>query len=255
MSRGLLSIALVMLVGRLAVASEDARAEEAGDGWSIIKQAIKAKGGRKTLVKHKGVSWKEEGTYFGMGDGLPYEGEVAFQSPDKFRMTIKGVLGVFTIVFDGRQGWFRSGDNVVEMKDEQVKEQKHSQYAHGVTSLASLKKKGFKYTVLPVTKDNAKVGEKAVVGVKVESKGRREITLYFDKKTHLLAKSAVEVFSREAGGKLVDQEILFDDYKEVDGEQFAHKITINHNGEPFIKSKIVEFKAVESLDGKLFEKP
>jgi hypothetical protein len=251
MSRRLLSIALFTSVGLLAVASEHARGEEAADGWSIIKQAIKAKGGRKTLAKHKAVTWTEEGTYFGMGAGLPYDGEMFFDRP-KFRMTIKGV---FTIVFDGKQGWSSAGGTVTDMKPEQLKEQSHGQYAHGVNSLESLKKDGFKYTVLPVSKDNAKVGEKAVVGVKVESQGQREIRLYFDKETHLLAKSSLKIRSEEAGGKLVDQEILFGDYKEVDGEQFAHKFTINHNGKPFIQLKIIKLTASESLDAKLFEKP
>src|SRR5437870_10054726 len=64
------------------------------DGRAIITKALKAGGGEAKLAKFDSTIMKEKGTYYGMGDGLPYTSVIHMQRPDKFKMEI---VGVFTM--------------------------------------------------------------------------------------------------------------------------------------------------------------
>src|SRR2546428_8816628 len=54
-----------------------AAADDQADARAIVAKAIKAVGGEQKLEKFKAQTWREVGTYYGMGDGLPYTGNYA----------------------------------------------------------------------------------------------------------------------------------------------------------------------------------
>src|SRR5260370_29445128 len=97
---------LVIVWSGVAWSGEDANPR------AIVAQAIKAMGGEKNLATHNAATWTEKGTYYGMGEGLPFTGKYQVQMPDKFRMEIEGV---FTIVFSGDKGWIHSGGDTKAM--------------------------------------------------------------------------------------------------------------------------------------------
>jgi outer membrane lipoprotein-sorting protein len=221
------------------------RAEEPKE---IIDKAIKAAGGEEKLAKFNARTWAAKGTYYGAGDGTAYTAEYAVQLPDKMRVEIKNV---FTMVLNGDKGWMKMGDNAEEMNADQLTEQKENAHAGYVATLLPLKDRAYTLTAL----GDSKVGDRAVVGVKVSSKGHRDVNLYFDKDTNLLAKGEWTVKAMEEGGKEVTQETLYSDYKDVDGTKFPMKVVLNRDGKKYVESENSDVKAVEKLDDSLFGKP
>jgi hypothetical protein len=99
----------------------------------------------------------------------------------------------------------------------------------------------------------AKVGDQAAVVIRATPKDGREVRLSFDKDAGLLLK--VEAQVKDARGKEVKQEIFYSDYKEADGVKRAMKVRIEREDKPFIELDVTEYKPLEKLDDKTFEKP
>ena len=78
--------------------------EDAAKAQKLVDRAIKAMGGAKALAKTRHTIIEDEGTYYGMGDGVPYQGRYVyvFGNPGRFRMEI---LGQFLSVTDGDKSW------------------------------------------------------------------------------------------------------------------------------------------------------
>lgn len=235
-----LGVALVLAGGVAADAQSDARA--------IIDKAIQAQGGEAKLAKFKAQTWKEKGTYYGQGNGLPYTGSYALQWPNQFRMEIEGV---FTIVVNGDKGWVKQQNDTKEMSKEQLAAQKEELHGGWVSHLLPLKDKA--YTLAPL--GETKVNDKAAVGVKVAHKGHADVELYFDKATGLLAKSVYPVKSPEQQFKEVKQEVFYSDYREIAGVKIPMKIVLKRDGKLFVEAENLDVMPVEKLDNKVFDKP
>jgi zinc protease len=235
------AVALIGAMPSVANAADPSPAE-------IVDLAIKATGGKEALAKQKAMTWSESGTYYGMGGGLPYTANYASELPDKLRMEI---VGVFTIVFDGKKGWTSAMGSVTEMTDEQVEEYKENAYSTNLT------------TLLPLTKDDVKleaagdgkVNDKAAVAIKVSSKDHRDVTLWFDKETHLLAKVESTIKAEEAGGKEMKQAITFSNYDEVEGIKMPKKYAVTRDGEKYVESEMSSASVVDKHDAGTFSKP
>ena len=213
-----------------------------------IDAAIKAAGGRKSLEKFEKMTWKEEGTYYGMGDGLPYTGNYAVHFPDKFRMEI---VDVFITVLNGDEGWVKSFDEVNEMTEEQVAEQKLQLHASWLSHLIAIRGEDFELELI----GTRKLGESAVTGVKVKRKGQRDVDLYFDKNTDLLKLAAYTIKAPELDDKDVPFEVYYLEYKEIDGAKLATKLEMKQDGKLFIEAKVSEMKPIEKFDDETFAKP
>jgi hypothetical protein len=99
-----------------------------------------------------------------------------------------------------------------------------------------------------------KVNDKPAVGVKVSSKGHRDISLYFDKDTGLLAKTE----SRKLDGQTmqeVDEERIVTEYQDVDGQKAAKKLVVNHDGKKFMELEVSDIKFLDKVDDSEFQKP
>jgi outer membrane lipoprotein-sorting protein len=224
------------------------RADDQADARAIIDKAIKAEGGEATIARFKAQTWNEKGTYYGMGDGLPFTGKYAVQFPGQFRMEIESV---FTVVLDGDKGWVASMGETKEMDKEQLANQKQMQYVGQVTRLITLKDKGFKLSPLP----EIKIDKQPAVGVKVSRQGQVDVLLYFDKATGLLTKSEQTVKSQEQKGKEVKQEMFMSDYKDFGGLKVPTKMVAKRDGKLYIEATLSDIKPVEKLEDKVFAKP
>ena len=238
-----LSLSAVIM---LATAGQS-RADDA-DVQKIVDKAIKAKGGEANLTKYKAATWKGKGTFYGMGDGVPYTGEWYIQMPGQFKMDIGGA---FVLVVNGDQGWAVEGGTPRELTKDELAEQKENMYAEWVIHHLPLKQQGF--TLTAAGEEN--VGGRAAVGVKVAHAGHRDVALYFDKETGLASKAAFKVKAREQGDKEVLQEIVFSEYKDVGGMKMASKEVIKRDGKNFVDGESFDVKLVEKLDDKVFSKP
>ena len=69
--------------------SDDREARE------ILQRAIGAVGGERTLDRLKApMMWMETGTFYGMGDAVPYVAQYAAAWPDWHRLEIEGAFTV-----------------------------------------------------------------------------------------------------------------------------------------------------------------
>jgi len=215
---------------------------------TLVDKAIKAAGGAKMLAKHNAATWNEKGTYYGMGDGLPYTATYAVQWPRQSRMEIKGV---FTIVLNGDKGWMKGMDGTKEMGKKELEQQQAELRVGWVSSLLPLKDKAFKLAAL----EEIKVNDQPAAGVLVTRKGYPDIKLYFDKKTGLPVKTEHRAKAAEKKFMEVNQETYLSDYREVGGANIPHKIVVKRDGKNFVEAELSDYEAKGKLPDSVFAEP
>ena len=241
-------IRLLGLLALVTLALGYSPAADPADAQALVDKAIKATGGEATLAKFKGHTWSEKGTYYGMGQGLPYTGKYAIQFPDQFRMEIEGV---FTVVVNKDKGWMNTNGQTMEMTKEQLANQKEGFYFGQVSQLVPLKDKAFTLASLP----EIRIDGRAALGVKVSHKDHKDVSLYFDKATGLMVKGEQRVKAEEMGGKEVLQESWHTDHKAISGIQVPMKLIIKRDGKLFLEAEHSDLKFAEKLEDKVFAKP
>jgi hypothetical protein len=244
-------VARIVLVVGLALAVHGAHgADEAGDAQAVVDQAITALGGADNLAKYKGVTYKENGTFYGMGDGVPYTGLYSSQLPKQFRMEIKDV---FIHVVNGDEGWSKDmTGNISDMSKELLQEYREMNHAGLLVSNPTVLKDKAYHLSAPKAD---KVGDRPAVTITVSRKGYRDVTISFDKESHLPIRSVQMVKPMGQGDKEVKQEALFSDYKEFQGLKMPTKIVIHQDGKKFVESTLEDVKLHEKLDDRTFAKP
>jgi hypothetical protein len=243
------SVLGVLMVGSLMLVwASSARPGEEGEARTIVAKAIKAAGGEAKLAKFNASTFKEKGTYYGMGKGLPYTGKYAVQWPDKFRMEIENT---FTLVLNGNMGWIKTGNETKEMTKEEFAAQHTTMQAEWVASLLPLQDKAFTLTTLT----EIKVADKPALGIKVTRKDFPEVKLYFDKTTNLLVKTEYKTKSAEQGFKEVTIEAYYSNYSEIEGAMMPSKTAVNQDGKLYVEAEMLELRPAAKLDDKLFSKP
>ena len=213
------------------------------DGRPIINKAIAAAGGEAKLANFQTATFKEKGTYYGMGDGLPYTGVYTQKLPSHFKMEI---VGLFTIALDGDKGWTKEKDEIKDLPKDRLDVEIYNNKAGWITTLLPLKDKAFTVTAVPA-------GDKHT-SVVVRRKDWPSVKLYFDKKTDLLVKCEYKTKSPEQKYKDIAQELHYSDFKTVDGCQVPHHILIKQDGKTYVEADVTEMKAAK-FDGKAFAKP
>jgi outer membrane lipoprotein-sorting protein len=186
---------------------------------------------------------------------VDYTGDISSQVPDRLRfemaLTVMGTDLKIAQVFRGDKGWVAVNGMVMDMTKEQLAEMKEQMYVSSLTRLVKLRDKEYKLSPL----GEAKVEGKDAVGIRVEHKDHRDVSLYFDKKDGLLLKTETRAKDPMAGDKEFTAETFYGDYKKVDGTPVAHKITVKRDGKPFVESEASDVKLAEKLDDSTFEKP
>ena len=229
-----------LLVGLIGI---PARADDA-EARKVVDAAIKAVGGDG---KKMAVTWKGKGKFYGDGAAQDYTGIWYIHSPDKFRMDIENV---FSIVVNGDKGWISAGGNAMEMTKEQLAEQREEMHANWVASLYPLKDKAFTLALI----GESKLDDKPVVGVKVSSKGKRDVSLYFDKESHLLVKSEHVVKDQQVGNE-VTQESVVNDWAKVGDRKVAGKMTTKRDGKLYVEGEMSDYKVADKHPDGTFDKP
>jgi hypothetical protein len=220
---------------------------------ALIEKAIKAQGGEAKLAQFSAVTAKLKGTFHGLGDAVPFVGEMTVQGADQNRIVFEakkdGQRFHLINVLDKDKGWAKLNDDLMELDDDELAEAKAGAYAEWVATLLPLKEKRF--TLKPA--GEAKVGKQTALGVRVSSKGQRDITLYFDKASGFLIKTQTRV--KDDDNRMVTEESFFSDYKEVQGTKQAMKFTVQRDGKPYIEGEFTEVRLSEKVDPSVFAKP
>ncbi|MBY0523158.1 MAG: hypothetical protein K2R98_07150 [Gemmataceae bacterium] len=242
---------LVMLLAIAALG----RGDDADTVRAILDKGIKALGGEGTVTKFPAMAMKGKGVFYEKDMKTPFSGVWYTQGLNKARTTttveIKTVKSIETRVVNGDKGWIKEfGEDTKPMDNVALADEKADLYFNYVTTLVPLKGKEFK--VAPLA--DIKVNDKPAVGISVSQKGQKDVKLYFDKESGLLVKAERKVRDAEAK-KEVTEEVIFSDYKEVDGLKIAMKFNSKRDGKPYADAEMTEAKPQEKLDEKLFEKP
>jgi hypothetical protein len=244
--RKIVSIVLGGIV--LAAGTSRARPGENDEARAVVAKSIAAAGGETALAKHQAATWKETGTYYGMGNGVPFTAKYAQQLPDRFRMEIEGYL---TMVYASDKGWIHSGGETRDMNKQELAAQKSDRRAGAIASLLPLKDKAYTLTLIGETK----VDDQPAVGVKVTRPEYPEVGLFFDKKSHLLIKSEWPSQASEEKFKDVTASMYYSKFQEIDGAKVPTRLVMKRDGKLFVEADVSDLKAVGKLDDKVFARP
>lgn len=244
--RRALSLAMVGLLALSSIARSDENPKE------LLERAYKAEGGYELMAKFKATQSKGKGIiYFPIAE-VSFTSESAAQFPDKYKVSlhleINGakITRVQTLIGDKVMTLLNGQQE--EIDDKTSKEIKEQVYVERVTSLLPLREPGFTLTSL----GESKVDGKPALGLKVASKGHREVSLYFDKETALVVKVESKVYDPLAMKEVV-QEQFYRDYVTQDGLKYPTKSLVTQDGKKFMVLEVTENKNLEKLDDSVFK--
>lgn len=244
--RKIVGIVGVVCVSGIIIFSVRGNKDEDAKMREIIARAIKAHGG-DNLEKFKGSISKSKGKLL----DLEYTTETSLQLPDRTRTVAESKLGKFVQILNGDKGWVKLGDLSRECVKEELDEMREQLNAAQISHLTALIDREYKLSPL----GEEKIDDRPVIGVRVEHKGCRDISLFFDKENNLLLKMETRIKDMLRGGEEVPAETLYSEYKDVDGVMTAHKVTIKYDGKTYIESEVIDVKYAEKLDDSVFDKP
>jgi hypothetical protein len=237
---------LVFAFVQRAVAEDDLK--------GVVAKALKAHGGAEKLSKVQAVRTKTKGTVEVMGTSN-FSQESAVQYPNKIKDDMKlALMGneirILTI-YDGKQGWFKVNDmEAMPMNDQLLDLMKETTYMMDVIRMAMLQDKKAELSAL----GEANVNGKPAVGVKVSTKGHKDINLYFNKETGLLAKLEHRTTDMQTQQEVGEERIMLE-YQDVDGMKVAKKVLINRDGKKYVEAEVMDVKYADKIDDSEFSKP
>lgn len=241
-------------VAGLVALSPSVRADD--QPKDIIAKAIKAHGGDETFTKYKAGTSRGKGKIDLPGIGeVDFTQESAHMLPDKFKESIElSVMGKnirVLVMASGDTVHLEVANMVMKLDDKAKEELKEAPYRLKVGKLVPLlKEKEFEMSLI----GEDKVEDKPVVGVRVVSKGHRDISLYFDKETHLLAKMETRTIAQGTGNEVNEERIIRAYEKNKDGIPVPKKVVVKHDSKKFLEIDISEVELLEKIDESEFKK-
>lgn len=250
MNRALL--AAVLFVSMTAVAAAD---ESPGPlaPREIIERAIAVQGGEEQVARLINSAWRAK--VKGQRGDLKISGEIAHQGLGKGRITTSmskfGLLLQVVVVHNGDKVWRSINGITGEVTGKELEEMRDGGYrSRRVRFLLPLvREPGFTLTSLP----DVQVSKSPAVGVRVQCEGHRDVDVYFDKATGLLAK--IESRLIEPGKQPIVLEQVISNYREFDGVKLGTKLTKYENGKVHSLEEFTDLIFVDHIDESEFEKP
>ncbi len=179
------------------------RGDGVADARMVIAAGIKALGSEAKHGSYKAAVCDARGRIFLAGESFPCKIRLVYQPPSQYCLHILGDTFKIATVLNGEQGWTRMNNLVVAMSKEQLDEARETMHAEHVTGLAPLLCKSEYVLSLLGT---SKIEEIHAIGVRVRHRGRRDVKLFFDMKTGLLAK--METTVKENGVSIIQEVFL-----------------------------------------------
>jgi hypothetical protein len=240
------------LVVALSV-SAPARADDSPQ--AIIDKAIKALGGKDKLNAIKALQVKTKGTLNLKGTLIPIEQETLIDLGGRFREVMMTELNGEKIktlsAHDGVSTWIKANDKEIPLDDDLQAEVKEEIYKLEVGRLTPLTS-STKYTLTPL--EEIVVDGRPAEGVRVSSRGHKDINIYFDKETGLTAKISsrrLDFSTRQE----IEEERFPTDYADQNGIKMARKIAVRRNGQRYLEMEVLSVKFLDSIPAADFAKP
>lgn len=244
---GLIRTAIACLAAALFLSSLDAAGDATGP-TAIVGRALKVQTDLDQLAGIQATAWKGKGTIELNGASLTFSAQFTVAGPDRYRVEADGDIFRYILVANGAHGWIKINEETQEMEGERVAEEREQAYVLWLSTLAPLRGTGL--TLREVGR--ATVGDLRVLGLAVDSKGHREVKLFFDEQTGRLVMNQMRAKRR---GKPGVQEMLFVDYQPRGSWVDPRRLSIRFNGKPFIDMELSDVQHLRQVDLKTFEKP
>jgi zinc protease len=229
----------------------DPKAEAAGK--ALLDQAIAAKGGEAKLRAIKSIDMIAKGTApIPTPDGTTQNADIQierrFVAPDKVRNDIKISAngGTFELAYAivGGVGWAKTPQGIGDLPADQLELQARQEWADADFVLLRYKDKGAEVRALP---DQTIDGTAYALVNITSADDKHTVTLFIDKKTHLVRQIAYP----DQGA--VAFEIL-DDYKQVDGLMIPHH-RVDKNDQQVLDLKLDSIKLNAKIADDVFARP
>ena len=182
----------------------------------IVEQYVRAAGGSRALSKIHTLAL--EGT-FATDDGK--SGTYTFDTKLPNRYYLELLVGERNLMeaYNGKSAWHRdaAGELATLVGADGMQLEAAAQYYNSRLVNPKKEKMALRFV------GNAQVRGKDALEVEVRSPTGMKRQVFFDPKTHLIVKEAATV-----GG--LDEELLYDDYRAVEGVQLPNKIELDRGG-------------------------
>jgi len=246
------NLQILVLAVLAAIVAEPILAADDGGAQALVDKAILAIGGKEALQKSKNAIIEDVGTYYGMGEGLPYQGRLAISltPPGRFRLEI---LGVFVQVTDGDKAWMSAMGQVSDVDGVALEVAKQNSLAAYAMSLIPLQKPNDAFK-LGLEKTETIDGEECS-GITIDHENMPTITMHFSKKSGLIKKTSYVTRASELGFQEAREDNIYHEYKDFDGVQTVTKMTMYRDGKKYLESTPKKVTYPDSIDDSEFKKP
>jgi outer membrane lipoprotein-sorting protein len=217
------------------------------DASSVLEKMIEASGGRKALenIKDTTISGTFDITQMGMEGTMT----ISHKEPNMFRQDIEIMGMVITNAFDGEVGWMINPQTgaTEELPEDLQGQAKRGALGYGSAILLHPEKFGITYKL----KSEETIDDvKCTVLEQVYSDGHVAL-MYIDASTHLLYKTRQPSLNQM--GAEVETDVIFSDYKDVDGLPSPHLVTVFQDGEEFAVLTVSEIKYNSGFEDSFFK--
>ncbi len=209
----------------------------------ILAKYVEALGGQAAIDKMKTLVMK--GAYTGVnGMALPYEVDLA--APDKFYINVTAQQGTIERGFDGKAGWQKSPQGVIELDNPVLDDLKSVFLLYRNIKLKE------QFTQMRFG-GRDKIGDRNVLVVNGRTTDNHRERLYFDAETGLLLR---RISYTETPIGVIPNQIDFEDYRDVDGVKIPFTVKVS-SVEPGLVStrKYTEIKLNAPVDDAKFKMP
>jgi hypothetical protein len=224
------------------------RAED-NDAREILRRATGAMGGEGALARLKSpMMWMERGTYHGSGQAADYIGQYAAKWPHWYRQEIENAV---TNTISGEKAWMSTGEGVQNVEGVWLIERLKQVRVAWAVRLFPLKDEAYTLSAI----DGIEVDGRATVGIKASHADGRDIKLFFDKQTYLIAKLETTTLSPGHGPDPVSSEVFYSGHRSFGGVTMPSKFKLFYDGELFVEAETIDYKMFATLDPQHFEPP
>jgi hypothetical protein len=231
-------IHLSLLAPFLAFGSGFAQAQEPA---KIVSDCVKAAGGSKALSKIQTETL--EGAFSNPADGKPSTYTFSLKLPNRYYSEF--VLGDKPLIeaYNGKSAWHQTPSGELSTLLGQQGQQLEAASLYYNSRLLNLKKNKLALAFV----GHAQVRGKDALQLELTTSANIRRELFFDPQSHLLVKESAPV----AG---LDQEILYEDYRTVDGVKLPYKIEL-HRGPDTYSINITRAVINETVGERTFDFP
>lgn len=241
---GTTGLLIVLFAGTPWAAADEQEASQ------ILERAIKAHGGEEAMLRAAQSRRTDTGLQAVLANDLPFVSQVTRSLPERVRLDLELDKKISTtLVLDGTRGWQKDGTGpTTPLPSARVRELREEAYVWWLATLVPLTKPGFTIASIP----GIKVDGEATAGLRVTRRGYADAKLYFNVRNGLLTKIERRVAE---GGREVDKEYLYANFREFQGATLPTKEIVKVNGNRFTEMTISNYSFPEKLGAGAFGRP